>query len=372
MRVLNIPDAHLGARRYGKNKRWDTIVYDAAFNTFSSIISQAIDPFGVDAITVSGDMLDKISVDDAGWMRLLTEVERLRKAGIQLVILGGNHDSVKSYDRVGGVDALNALSNVTVINGFIPEVVTVGNVPNSYFQVGGIPHCKSQNEFQRFVNEWNTKVNILLLHASVGDYSQSTRMGPNNLWLTVDQLARLKAYADFIVVGHEHSQRDILENVWQVGATMPFAFSELGTKWLVLMDTITKGAEKYAITQSLTWTDLEFEFSSRDDLAVRLAGRPQSVTDVVRMNVFNVPAEHYGLSKLMCNMAQNATPGVFLCDLHRVGDLEVKDISNESVKFDLTVELEEHCKKTKASQEDTDALKTYIEDAINQYVNEED
>lgn len=92
MRIIHTSDWHLGQHFYNKNRGRE----HAAF--FDWLLAQ-VDSHQVDAVVVAGDVFDTGTPPSYARALLNSLVVAMQKLGCQLVILGGNHDSVATLNE---------------------------------------------------------------------------------------------------------------------------------------------------------------------------------------------------------------------------------------------------------------------------------
>lgn len=365
MRTLCIPDSQLGIRRYADNRRWKNVVYDHAFDVFEAMVEMAVFK-KAELVVQPGDLLQSVSLDDAGWLRLLRVLERGRERGLQFVLLGGNHDSVKSYERVGTLDALAGLRNVHVVNSFRPEVVDLNG-----FKVGGIPHMKSQESFLDVCRTWDREVDVLLLHCSLG---VTERFGPNDMQLPFDLLDRLSKFARQVYIGHEHQFMEVQDGkVYQVGSTMPFSFGEVGQRYVLYWSGVDGAVpEKLPIVPIVHFREFEIDWTGLDAFVAALNERLKWPSHILRFVVKGIPAEEHSTAKVMADAVAEQSAAPILFKLERVGDVQIEDVATERARFDLLSEWDEYAAGQKLAPDVATKLRGYIQDALAFQPDEED
>lgn len=365
MKTLCIPDSQLGIRRYADSRRWKNTVYDHAFDVFEAMVELAILK-DAELIVQPGDLLQSVSLDDEGWLRLLRSIERARRHGIKFVLLGGNHDSVKSYERVGTLDALAGLTGVHVINSFRPDVVDFGG-----FRVGGIPHMKSQDLFLAACNGWDEEVDILLLHCSLG---VTERYGPNDMQLPFNMLDSLSSHAQVMFIGHEHQFREVEDGrIFQTGSTMPFSFSEVGQKYALYWTGVSHTpVEKLPITPIIHFKEVEREWHNLDAFMSMLNTRVKWPNHILRFTVTDIPPKDFLVARTMADAVAESSPLPMLFKLVKKGELALESIGIESATFDLLAEWDAYAAELKLSDVAAKQLRGYVEDALVLSLGEDD
>lgn len=121
MRFIHTSDLHLGQRFHRRDRQRE---HDAFL---AWLVERFVDT-GADAILIAGDVFDVASPPSFARQQLAGLVHDIHKAGGQLVILGGNHDSAHTLSEnlkpwgllsarvVPSIDADDPAANVHVIN----------------------------------------------------------------------------------------------------------------------------------------------------------------------------------------------------------------------------------------------------------------
>ena len=110
MRLLHTADWHLGQTLHGRSR---TREHDA----FLAFLLEAIDAHDVDALVIAGDVFDVASPSSeaqAQYYRFLADAKS-RRPTLDLVVVGGNHDSAARLDAPS--ELLDALG-IPVVGGF--------------------------------------------------------------------------------------------------------------------------------------------------------------------------------------------------------------------------------------------------------------
>ncbi|MCZ8092319.1 MAG: exonuclease subunit SbcD [Acidovorax sp.] len=105
MRILHTSDWHLGQHFMGKSRQ-------AEHQALIDWLLVQVDVHAVDAVLIAGDIFDTGSPPSYARELYSHLVVRLHRAGVALLLLGGNHDSVAT---LGESRALLAVLNTTVV-----------------------------------------------------------------------------------------------------------------------------------------------------------------------------------------------------------------------------------------------------------------
>ena len=87
MRFLHLADVHLGCRRYNLEERTKDF-----FRAWYDVIENHAIPNKVDFILIAGDFFDRRNIDPQAMNHAIAGLERLKDAGIPVVVIEGNHD----------------------------------------------------------------------------------------------------------------------------------------------------------------------------------------------------------------------------------------------------------------------------------------
>ncbi len=117
LRIAHLADTHIGMENYGRINPETGL--NQRLHDFLNSLDQAIDgaiQASVDLVVVAGDISKTRDPTPTHQREFATRVHRLASAGIQTVIVAGNHDIPLSAGRATSVDIFRALEipNVTV------------------------------------------------------------------------------------------------------------------------------------------------------------------------------------------------------------------------------------------------------------------
>lgn len=367
MKLLNIPDSHLGLKRFEERKDLADTFVRAMFNAFSFCIDEALRR-KVDLVTCTGDLLNGVHESEATMYFLIQKLQQLQAADINVLLTGGNHDSVRSYNTVSSLDMLSALDNVTVVNHFAPELHYISGI-----RVAVFPHCKSVDLFQQYIKSWSNPADVAIMHASLQDYS-STNMNQNSMWIKPADLLGLLEHVPVVLAGHEHDPWSMLcsggTQLIQVGATMQFSFADNNHSKVCQL--IEDGhVTMLPIPSQLDFSSIEAQWAGKNDLATLLTDKI-GTHDVRRIRVHDVPRESYSIAKMMADAAASSAAGKLQVELFRVDEMQLEEVGKqESGSFNLLAEFDEFAKAGNLDPDMAQELRTLLRDAL-AVVKEED
>ena len=92
MKILHTADWHLGHQLHGHDRRFE---HDA----FLDWLADTIKTRAIDALLVAGDLFDTANPSASAWQQLYRFLARLRAEhpALEMVLIGGNHDSPPSW-----------------------------------------------------------------------------------------------------------------------------------------------------------------------------------------------------------------------------------------------------------------------------------
>jgi exonuclease SbcD len=272
-KIIHTSDWHLGQYFMGKSRQ-------AEHKQFLSwLISTAISN-NVDAIIVAGDIFDTGSPPSYARELYNQFIVELQPAGIHLIILGGNHDSVAT---LGESKELLACLNTHVIPGALDDtskqVITLCDAsaqPQAI--VCAIPYLRPRDILKSVAGQSGSEKQQSLQQAISGHYQaiyqlaeakqhsvfketnkrvpiiatgHLTAVGAKSSESVRDiYIGTLDAFpssgfppADYIALGHIHRPQKIggHEHIRYCGSPIPLSFDELNNDKLVLLASFTNG-----------------------------------------------------------------------------------------------------------------------------------
>ena len=140
IRVIHTADLHLGVAGYGRQNPVTGMHerLEDYLATLDQIVDHAIES-QADVFLVAGDIYHKKTPDSAQQREFSRRIHRLVSAGLQVVLLVGNHDAIGRENEANPLDVFAALEipGVTLLRN--PELVTV-ETRSGPLQVAALPH----------------------------------------------------------------------------------------------------------------------------------------------------------------------------------------------------------------------------------------
>ncbi|WP_033293782.1 exonuclease SbcCD subunit D [Amycolatopsis jejuensis] len=252
MRLLHTSDWHIGRTFHGADLLTEQ---EAAF----TYIAELVDRESVDVVVVAGDIYDR-AVPSAEAVRVATAaLARIRRAGAELVITPGNHDSAARLGAFADFAAAGGLHIRATIEGLAEPVVLQDE--HGAVAVYGIPYLEPEpsrhalgvpearghtgvlGEAMRRVRDDlaarpGTR-SVVLAHAFVtgGEASESERT------IAVGGVEQVPGSVfdgvDYVALGHLHGPQTLAEHLRYSGSPLAYSFSEARQRksvWLVDLD----------------------------------------------------------------------------------------------------------------------------------------
>ncbi|WP_411704416.1 exonuclease subunit SbcD [Edaphovirga cremea] len=265
MRLIHTSDWHLGQYFFTKSRA-------AEHQAFLHWLIEQVEKHAVDAVIVAGDIFDTGSPPSYARELYNRFVVELQRTGCQLVVLGGNHDSVATLNE--SRELLSCL-NTTVIasaSGDLQQQVFTLNTrqgePGAI--LCAIPFLRPRDLIASRAGQSGNEKQLALQEAISGHYQQlyhsalqlretlglaipiiatghlttvgvSTSDSVRDIYIgTLDAFpAQAFPPADYIALGHIHRAQCVAktEHIRYSGSPIPLSFDELGTaKSVFLLD----------------------------------------------------------------------------------------------------------------------------------------
>jgi DNA repair exonuclease SbcCD nuclease subunit len=235
MRFLHIADIHLGCRRYNLEERTKDF-----FRAWYDVIENHAIPNKIDFLLIAGDFFDRRNINPQAMNHAIAGLERLKDAGIPVVVIEGNHDQ---RDAVSDHSWMRSLSEWGFIKLLEPTRDDEGHlalVPwneeersGSYIDIA---------DARIFGSHWygasataaipiladalrrasiDGRFNILMLHTDVE--GQTNRPIPA---VPVAKLKELKQLVGYVALGHTHKRFDLDGWAFNPGSLEPTSIDE--------------------------------------------------------------------------------------------------------------------------------------------------
>ncbi|WP_028661585.1 exonuclease SbcCD subunit D [Saccharomonospora saliphila] len=252
MRVLHTSDWHVGRTFHGADLL-------AEQDHVLGHLAELVESEAVDVVVVAGDVYDR-AVPSAEAVRVATRaLARLRRAGAELVITSGNHDSAArlgafaEFAAAGGLHLRTAVDDIDrpVLLSDEHGPVAVYGVPylepDTARHALGVPRARGHTEVlteamrrvrRDLADRPSGTRSVVAAHAFVtgGAGSQSERT------IAVGGVEQVPGSVfdgvDYVALGHLHGPQRLAEHLRYSGSPLAYSFSETARKavWLVDLD----------------------------------------------------------------------------------------------------------------------------------------
>ena len=252
MRLLHTSDWHIGRSLHGTDL---LVEQEAVLGGLAAVVTSE----QVDVVVVAGDVYDR-AVPSADATAVLSRViERLRRAGAEVVLTPGNHDSARRLGTFSGLLAAGGL-HVRCETGRLDEPVLFSD-EHGDVAVYGIPYLEpevarhelgvaggrsSEAVLRRAMDRIRADLflrpgvrSVVLAHAFVGGGVPSD--SERDICLGGVDLVPAEVFdgVDYVALGHLHRPQTLSARLRYSGSPLAYSFGEAGqTKqaWLVDLD----------------------------------------------------------------------------------------------------------------------------------------
>lgn len=222
MKIAHLSDTHLGYKAFnftdpatGRNQR--TQDFDDALAMVVDKILEA----SVDMVIHSGDVFHHVRPTWLAIHHFVTQMQRIERAGIPLVVIGGNHDTPRA--RIGGsvYDVLKvALTRSHIIADYVDAKLEFDEVA-----VHAVPWGALTNK--ELTASWihETKPTVLVSHGTTPGIVPHVGREDHSEQLIDINLAD-PDYA-YVALGHIHHAQQISSNTWYAGSPERCGWSDI-------------------------------------------------------------------------------------------------------------------------------------------------
>jgi DNA repair exonuclease SbcCD nuclease subunit len=203
MKILHAADIHLDSPMAGLAAYENAPVSElqlATRHALSNLIELALEE-QVDLLLLAGDIFDGDWPHYGTGLHFISEMARLREAGIPVVMVAGNHDADSKLTK-----ALSYPENVQVLDTRTPQTVTLENLGVAVHGQGYPTPAVTENLARDYPPALGGLTNIGLLHTSADGRPGHERYAP----CTVSTLVA-HGY-DYWALGHVHRREVLAED----------------------------------------------------------------------------------------------------------------------------------------------------------------
>lgn len=226
MKILHIADTHLGYSAYRKvnpdgiNQR-EIDVYDA----FKQFVDYAIKS-KPDLIIHAGDLFDSVRPNNRAITFALTQILRLSKEKIPLIVIAGNHEHPKLKETGHIFSIFEHIEHVYPI--FKSKLETLHfSLNEKKITIQILPQCELKQQFNDELKnvkpDPKADYNIFVSHGAVAGIKAFSMNEFNELMIPVKFLSE---DFDYIALGHYHTYTKLAKNAFYSGSTEYFTFTD--------------------------------------------------------------------------------------------------------------------------------------------------
>ncbi|MBP9643976.1 MAG: exonuclease subunit SbcD, partial [Budvicia sp.] len=174
MRIIHTSDWHLGQYFFTKSRA-------AEHQAFLSWLTGQVEQYQVDAIIVAGDIFDTTSPPSYARELYNQFIVRLQKTGCQLVILGGNHDSVATLNESRELlSYLNTQVIASVLEQPQQQVIVLNNRQGDAAAIlCAIPFIRTRDVVTSQAGQSSSEKHLALQQAIADHYQQIYQLALN-------------------------------------------------------------------------------------------------------------------------------------------------------------------------------------------------
>ncbi|WP_241503954.1 exonuclease subunit SbcD [Pelagibaculum spongiae] len=259
LRILHTSDWHLGQHFFGKSR-------DAEHAAFIDWLLSHVEQYQVDALIIAGDIFDTGTPPSYARTRYNQFVVALSQIGCQLVVLGGNHDSVATLHESRELLAcLNATVIGTAQDDLSKQLVTLKNRAGEPAGIlCGVPFLRQRDLLHSRAGDSAEEKQQQLMFAMTEHYADLFELAQQRQQLLKESadlpilatghmtcvggqlsesvreiyIGTLEAFpakrfpkADYIALGHLHRPQKVAssEHIRYSGSPLPLSFDETGS-----------------------------------------------------------------------------------------------------------------------------------------------
>lgn len=317
MRIGFLADSHFGARS-------DSPLFMEHFMRFyDRVFFPRMEAEGIDTIIHLGDFLDRRKFVNFLTLNTVRNgfVDRLKKSGIKMHCLLGNHDIF--YKNKSEVNSLQELFSDNFIIHDTPKVLEFDGLP-----LAMLPWINKENEAEslKFIAE--AEADILCGHLELNGY-QVLRNTPFDGGMSADLFKRY----DAVYTGHFHTRHSI-GNVHYLGCPYQITMNDYGDKkGFHIFDTETREME-FVKNPHTIFTQIRYDDSAVDDTSLITVDETRIKDKFVRI-IVEQKTKPYIFEKFVDSVYSSSPHGVTIIeDMTQVsanGDSDEVDLGEDTI-----------------------------------------
>jgi exonuclease SbcD len=214
MKVAHLADTHLGARRlHYTDERGRNVREQDIFKAFADAVDKILE-LKPALVVHAGDLFDGYHPSAAAIGVALDQLDRLRTAGIEVVVIAGNHSTPRSAALEHPFAILERFGIHAVYGE--PRRLHLGGLA-----VAAIPHDGDEEVLHGWLAaaepDASAEFNLLVAHLGLSGLSRVGAGEPGSLELSGEVLEQSKGF-DYIALGHLHEFDRIRVNAAYAGS----------------------------------------------------------------------------------------------------------------------------------------------------------
>lgn len=365
MKIIHFSDTHLGfsdldiTNDQGVNQR-EADFYEAFKDVIDAIIQAK-----PDYVIHTGDLFHRASPSNRAITFALTQLKRLEKLNIPLIIIAGNHSTPRTSTSSPILQALSTLDNVKAVFAQRYEPVAFDDVV-----FHALPHINDEriipDQLDAIEASIDTdKKNVLMMHCSVGAHYLMHEFGE---WVYPKEREDIFEKMNYVALGHWHGFGAVGKhpNVYYAGSTERTSSSDKredkGYVVVGLEETLEIEHHTIPLRRSLRFSidadKYEEETASLDRSGIKDA--------LVEVRLFNLTASS------SIDITNKELVELFKEALHVKVKREFKIVEGEKIEGDIeSISLESyfisHIKESISEEAEQDRLTTKAKELFAQY-----
>jgi len=241
VRLVHFSDTHLGFSAYSKlDVAYGINQREADFyHSFEEAVDKIIE-IKPDLVVHAGDLFDGVRPQNRAIDFALRQLIRLSEAGIETVLISGNHSTPRLRETGSIFRIFEHLKHIHPIHEAGGRTIVVGDTT-----VYAIPHSAtpSLSEITSSLGpSRDTKYSVLVLHAGVVG-SDTYKMDEFNEQTVPIQ--NIVADWDYVALGHYHEHKKVGARAYYSGSTERLSFGEAGEKKGIVEVDLATGSVKF-------------------------------------------------------------------------------------------------------------------------------
>jgi DNA repair exonuclease SbcCD nuclease subunit len=319
LRIVHFSDTHLGYYNYSKLDLAEGVNQREAdfYKAFRQAVDKAIE-LEPDMVIHAGDLFHVIRPQNRAIHFAMNELIRLSEAGIETVLISGNHETPRLKETGSIFGIFEHLAHIHPI--YRPGIgrLTIGEAT-----VQAIPHSVEPS-ISSLVAQASpvkeTRYNVLVLHAGVDD--------PKGTYRTADELSEqtvpgraISDEFDYVALGHYHKHEKIRARVVYSGSTERLSFNEVDQKKGVVEVDLASGSVEFHeinVREMLDLGPIDAAGMASSELlreAKRVVDAASVDGKIVRLSIKNISQDAYrGLDvavlRKSCSSAMHFEPKI--------------------------------------------------------------